>query len=130
MYTSTLFLSFSVLGEGPGGGSWAPVSPALKVPSRPPVLISEAPLEEPLTRAPCFEALRSPSSTDNRTNDDSGSQNGAQMGTQNGAQKSCGQMNPKKHEDMNFIYYLLCLSHVKLPPKKLFLYQCWVLDLV
>ena len=45
----------------------------------PPVLISEAPLEEPLTRAPCFEALRSPSSTDNRTNDDSGSQNGAQM---------------------------------------------------
>ena len=26
VYTSTLFLSFSVLGEGPGGGSWAPVS--------------------------------------------------------------------------------------------------------
>ena len=46
--------------------------------------------------APCFEALESPSSTDNRTNDDSGSQNGAQMGPQNGAQKSFGQMSPTK----------------------------------
>ena len=36
VYTSTLFLSFPVLGEGAGGGSWAPVSPKLKVPSPPP----------------------------------------------------------------------------------------------
>ena len=36
VYTSTLIHSFSVLvGEGAGGGSWAPVSPKLRVPPPP-----------------------------------------------------------------------------------------------
>ena len=95
MYTSTLFLSFSVLvvEESAGGGSWAPIIRALRVPPQ-----SEFPgrlLEEPPTRATCFEALRSHSSTDNHTNYDSGSQNGIQLGPQNGAQKSRGQMSYK-----------------------------------
>ena len=99
MFTSTLLHSFSVLvGEvrrGQLGTQKPSLAPNLEGP--PPQSVVLGPLlEEPLTRAPCFEALRSPSSTDNRTNDDSGSQNGAQMGPQNGAQKSFGQMSPTK----------------------------------
>ena len=85
--------SFSVLVGGGAGGH-----PLAEPEGRPPpvVLISEAPLEEPLTRAPALRHSRAPRGADNRTNDDSGSQNGAQMGPLNGAQKRHGQMSHKR----------------------------------